>query len=146
MPASLEKRPRATPKADCLLHGDAHCTARESLRGKSAGENLGKSIGDSAEIDGDDEKCANDIEQRHHGHDFFRHAGNTLYAAQKNKTGRCCNEHTDHERWNAEALRNAAPIELDCTIFPIKPSAQITSTEKIPASTLPKRPLNAARI
>ena len=49
-------------------------------------------------------------------------------------------------RFTPNALWNASPIELDCTMLPIKPSARIISTEKTVASTLPPLPLNAARI
>ena len=42
--------------------------------------------------------------------------------------------------WNA--LLNAAPIELDCTIFPINPRARMIATEKKPARNFPNPPLN----
>ena len=39
---------------------------------------------------------------------------------------------------------NAAPMELDCTIFPINPRARIINTANSPARIFPKVPLNAA--
>ena len=45
-----------------------------------------------------------------------------------------------------ETVWKEAAIELDCTAFPIKPRAKIKSTAKIPASTFPNAPLNAARM
>ena len=45
-----------------------------------------------------------------------------------------------------KAVLKEAPIELDCTILPIKPSAKIMNTANSVASTLPKVPLNAARM
>ena len=38
---------------------------------------------------------------------------------------------------------NAAPIEFDCTIFPIKPSASTINMAKSTARNLPNFPLNA---
>ena len=43
-----------------------------------------------------------------------------------------------------KAVSNAEPIELDCTILPIKPRARIIATEKNTARNLPKAPLKAA--
>ena len=44
------------------------------------------------------------------------------------------------------AVWKAAAMELDCTALPINPSARMINTAKIPASTFPNVPLNAARI
>ena len=47
------------------------------------------------------------------------------------------------------AVEKALPIELDCTMLPIKPSAQMIATEKKAASALPShftRPPKAARM
>lgn len=41
---------------------------------------------------------------------------------------------------------NAAPMELDCTIFPVNPSASTIRIAKIAASAFPNVPLNAARM
>ena len=49
-------------------------------------------------------------------------------------------------RFRPKALWNASPMELDCTMLPMKPSARMMSTENTVASTLPTLPLNAARI
>ena len=45
---------------------------------------------------------------------------------------------------DANTSEKAAPMELDCTIFPIKPRARMINTENRPPRTLPKVPLNAA--
>ena len=45
-----------------------------------------------------------------------------------------------------KAVSMVEPMELDCTMLPMKPSARMMSTENTVASTLPTLPLNAARI
>ena len=45
-----------------------------------------------------------------------------------------------------KALYMASLMELDCTILPMNPSARMSAAEKKPASTLPNRFGNAARM
>lgn len=47
---------------------------------------------------------------------------------------------------NPNAVSNTEPIELDCTMHPMNPSAKIMATAKNPAKSLPKLPENAAVI
>ena len=42
-----------------------------------------------------------------------------------------------------KAVSMVEPMELDCTIQPMKPSARMMDTAKKPARNLPKPPLNA---
>ena len=44
------------------------------------------------------------------------------------------------------AVLKAAPMELDCTMLPMKPRARMMATEKKPARALPKAPGKAARM
>ena len=39
-----------------------------------------------------------------------------------------------------KALWKASPIEFDCTILPVKPSAKMIASEKKPARNLPNAP------
>ena len=48
--------------------------------------------------------------------------------------------------WIPKAVSIVAPMELDCTIQPIKPSARMMAVAKKPARNLPKRPLKTAVI
>ena len=43
-----------------------------------------------------------------------------------------------------KAVWKEEPMELDCTILPIKPRARMIATEKKPARNLPNVPLKAA--
>ena len=46
----------------------------------------------------------------------------------------------------ANTSLNAAPMELDCTIFPMKPSARVIKIAKAAAIAFPNPPLKAALI
>ena len=45
-----------------------------------------------------------------------------------------------------KAVPKAAPMELDCTMLPMKPRARMMATEKKAARARPKDPVKAARI
>ena len=46
-----------------------------------------------------------------------------------------------HQVFTPKALAKESPMELDCTMLPMKPRARMIATEKKPATNLPKAPL-----
>ena len=89
-------------------------------------------------------QTAQQEDSRHDGNDLLRNGGQTLHAAEEDNAA---DDDQDHDRTTQVGMLKAVfmvePMELDCTMQPMKPSARTMATAKKPARNLPKPPLNA---